>query len=166
MDVIVLQTPHPNRAYQPKPCSSCGPCGIFESNQARPDPSLLDTRLHPGSIHLQTPPNTLHPVRRATPCTWRQLSALWCLGSTAIDSMAAAPSNHTHASLTHDACTAMAAAAVAAAAVEQQEQAPKRRPQCAGCGRPLRVCYCAALPAQPLQLRGRVVILQHPHELK
>jgi DTW domain-containing protein YfiP len=34
------------------------------------------------------------------------------------------------------------------------------------CGRPLRVCYCAALPAKPVQLTGRVVILQHPHEQK
>jgi hypothetical protein len=78
-------------------------------------------------------------------------------------SMTAAPSSCTHASLAQGGSTAVAAAA---AVVEQQQQAQQRRPTCAGCGRPLRVCYCAALPAQPLQLHGRVVILQHPHELK
>ena len=59
-----------------------------------------------------------------------------------------------------------AAAAPAAAAAAAADPAPVKRPVCAGCGRPLRVCYCAALPAQPLQLTGHVVILQHPHELK
>ena len=39
---------------------------------------------------------------------------------------------------------------------------PPARPTCARCRRPLRVCYCAALPT--LATRTRIVILQHPRE--
>src|SRR4051812_49484249 len=39
---------------------------------------------------------------------------------------------------------------------------PQARPMCARCRRPLRVCYCAALPT--LATQTRIVILQHPRE--
>lgn len=43
--------------------------------------------------------------------------------------------------------------------------AKRRRESCARCLRPPRVCYCAALPPQPLATRGaHVLILQHRHE--
>jgi hypothetical protein len=34
------------------------------------------------------------------------------------------------------------------------------------CRRPARVCFCPALPQQPLRLKGKVIVLQHPHESK
>ncbi|PRW20396.1 DTW domain-containing 2 [Chlorella sorokiniana] len=37
---------------------------------------------------------------------------------------------------------------------------------CTRCSRPKSVCLCPWLPAAPLQTAGRIVILQHPHELK
>ncbi|KAI4300791.1 hypothetical protein L6164_034127 [Bauhinia variegata] len=39
-----------------------------------------------------------------------------------------------------------------------------RRSICSNCSRPLPVCLCHALPAQPIQTTTRVVILHHPHE--
>jgi len=42
------------------------------------------------------------------------------------------------------------------------EAFPQARPMCARCRRPLRVCYCAALPS--LATQTRIVILQHPRE--
>ncbi|GLC44497.1 hypothetical protein PLESTB_000066700 [Pleodorina starrii] len=41
-----------------------------------------------------------------------------------------------------------------------------RRATCDRCMRPHRVCVCTALPTRPLRLLGRILILQHPHELK
>lgn len=32
--------------------------------------------------------------------------------------------------------------------------------------RPLRVCVCKALPAEKINIRGHLIVLQHPHELK
>jgi len=43
-----------------------------------------------------------------------------------------------------------------------QAVVPEARPTCARCRRPVRVCYCAALPT--LATRTRIVILQHPRE--
>ncbi len=37
---------------------------------------------------------------------------------------------------------------------------------CCQCSRPRRVCLCATLPASPLCTAGRVIVLQHPLELK
>jgi len=42
------------------------------------------------------------------------------------------------------------------------EAFPQARAMCARCRRPLRVCYCAALPS--LATQTRIVILQHPRE--
>ncbi|XP_051138669.1 uncharacterized protein LOC127256601 [Andrographis paniculata] len=42
-----------------------------------------------------------------------------------------------------------------------------RRTICsAGCGRPINVCLCHALPSSPLATATKVVILHHPHESK
>lgn len=41
-----------------------------------------------------------------------------------------------------------------------------RREVCQDCERPKRVCVCAFLPSQPIELRTRMVILQHPDEKK
>jgi len=49
---------------------------------------------------------------------------------------------------------------------QQQQQVSSKRPTCPSCGRPLRVCYCAALPQQPVVLGGHVLLLQHPNERK
>ncbi|KAG2494959.1 hypothetical protein HYH03_006894 [Edaphochlamys debaryana] len=57
-------------------------------------------------------------------------------------------------------------AALPASSSEGPADGSRRRQECPRCLRPQRVCLCAALPQQPLRLRGRVVILQHPHELK
>ena len=43
---------------------------------------------------------------------------------------------------------------------------PRRRPICAGCDRPPRVCVCDALPRPPLALDTPVIIWQHPNEAK
>ena len=43
---------------------------------------------------------------------------------------------------------------------------PRRRPICAGCDRPQRVCVCDALPRPPLALDTPVIIWQHPNEAK
>ncbi|MEO8553038.1 MAG: tRNA-uridine aminocarboxypropyltransferase, partial [Kofleriaceae bacterium] len=43
-----------------------------------------------------------------------------------------------------------------------QAVVPEARPMCARCRRPVRVCYCAALPT--LATKTRIVILQHPRE--
>lgn len=40
------------------------------------------------------------------------------------------------------------------------------RSMCAGCGRPSSVCLCDAMPSPPLHLQTRLLILQHPHEVK
>jgi len=43
---------------------------------------------------------------------------------------------------------------------------PNRVP-CTRCERPIVVCICAGLPPTPLKLaRSRVIVLQHPHELR
>ena len=38
------------------------------------------------------------------------------------------------------------------------------RPTCHRCARPQRTCICPALPAEPLPLDSRVLVLQHPAE--
>ena len=38
------------------------------------------------------------------------------------------------------------------------------RPTCHRCARPHRTCICPALPAEPLPLDSRVLVLQHPAE--
>ncbi|KAJ9513784.1 hypothetical protein QJQ45_015521 [Haematococcus lacustris] len=45
-------------------------------------------------------------------------------------------------------------------------QAGSRRKLCDRCKRPASVCLCPALPPAPIQLQGKVIILQHPGELK
>lgn len=40
------------------------------------------------------------------------------------------------------------------------------RPICAGCARPVSVCLCDVIPSPPFNLQTRLLILQHPHELK
>ena len=40
------------------------------------------------------------------------------------------------------------------------------REQCQECERPARVCWCSFLPTPPLKIRSRVVIFQHPNEVK
>ncbi len=52
------------------------------------------------------------------------------------------------------------------AAAPLQSDIPRRRPICAGCDRPLRVCVCDALPRPPLALDTPVIIWQHPNEAK
>ena len=52
----------------------------------------------------------------------------------------------------------------------QQCDKPKsKRPICQGCNFPPMTCICPSLPAQPLYplfQRCRIVVLQHPHELR
>ncbi|XP_040161034.1 tRNA-uridine aminocarboxypropyltransferase 2 [Anopheles arabiensis] len=43
---------------------------------------------------------------------------------------------------------------------------PRMRPLCSKCCRPVQVCWCAALPPEPLNPAGRIVLLQHPAEEK
>ena len=43
----------------------------------------------------------------------------------------------------------------------------RKRPLCSRCVRPVRVCICSALPAQPVEFQKcQVVVLQHPHEAR
>ncbi|CAM6077164.1 unnamed protein product [Sphagnum tenellum] len=37
---------------------------------------------------------------------------------------------------------------------------------CPGCGRPLSVCLCDAIPSPPIHIATRLLILQHPHETR
>ncbi len=47
------------------------------------------------------------------------------------------------------------------------EEQPRQRAVCGRCSRPAaHDCLCAALPSQPLDTRGLVVVLQHPAEQK
>ncbi|KAK2163439.1 hypothetical protein LSH36_79g03034 [Paralvinella palmiformis] len=41
---------------------------------------------------------------------------------------------------------------------------PDKRPTCSRCRRPLTVCWCAYLPRNPISVRTKVTILQHPYE--
>ncbi|KAK7866664.1 hypothetical protein R5R35_000277 [Gryllus longicercus] len=41
---------------------------------------------------------------------------------------------------------------------------PKMRDKCSRCKRPSVVCWCPFLPSTPLQIRSRIVLLQHPAE--
>jgi hypothetical protein len=44
---------------------------------------------------------------------------------------------------------------------------PAKRPVCAQCERPCRVCWCDALPPRPgISLATQIVILQHPDECR
>ena len=33
------------------------------------------------------------------------------------------------------------------------------------CSRPMKVCWCAALPVEPIHIRSHIFILQHPSEV-
>ncbi|GIL53898.1 hypothetical protein Vafri_9501 [Volvox africanus] len=52
------------------------------------------------------------------------------------------------------------------ATTNQQQLKESGRPTCDRCKRPRRVCLCTVLPVRPMRLLGRILILQHPHELK
>ncbi|KAK6628848.1 hypothetical protein RUM43_002664 [Polyplax serrata] len=43
---------------------------------------------------------------------------------------------------------------------------PPKRETCQQCRRPITVCWCPALPKEPLKTKGCVVLLQHPAEDK
>ena len=44
--------------------------------------------------------------------------------------------------------------------------APVKRPVCAQCERPCRVCWCDALPRPHINITTQIVILQHPDECR
>ncbi|KAG8041153.1 hypothetical protein G9C98_002141 [Cotesia typhae] len=43
---------------------------------------------------------------------------------------------------------------------------PEMRDQCSQCRRPITVCWCPGLPKTPLCPQSRIIILQHPAEVK
>ncbi|XP_048189964.1 tRNA-uridine aminocarboxypropyltransferase 2 isoform X3 [Perognathus longimembris pacificus] len=59
---------------------------------------------------------------------------------------------------------AEAAGASAAGLWELPAEPAERRPECGGCGRPLKVCLCPFLPAHPLSISTHLYIIQHPAE--
>ncbi len=48
----------------------------------------------------------------------------------------------------------------------EAEPRPGKRPLCAQCERPCRVCWCDALPRPPISIATQIVILQHPDECR
>ena len=43
---------------------------------------------------------------------------------------------------------------------------PSKRPLCAQCERPCRVCWCDTLPRPRISLATQIVVLQHPDECR
>ncbi|RWS27571.1 DTW domain-containing protein 2-like protein [Leptotrombidium deliense] len=43
---------------------------------------------------------------------------------------------------------------------------PSKRELCNNCSRPVSVCWCAYLPVTPLNIKSKLIILQHPSEEK
>jgi len=48
----------------------------------------------------------------------------------------------------------------------ESSPAPGKRPMCAQCERPCRVCWCDALPRPRISIATQIVILQHPDECR